>query len=581
MKSIRLITFATIILLTFGACSKQDESETSQPGSELLAYVPADTPYVVANLETVPDELIDAYLERLQPVLDTMQSRLSAAREKLESDQTDPDDPGLRLAHALLMEFDGKLSRSGLESLGFDMGSKRVLYGMGAFPVIRLGLSNPETLRSTILRVMENAGITAPEQEFQGVAFWRLSDPGHTDVDMGFYVSVLEDHLAMGLLPTTAEAELLPAFLGLESPAGNEVQTRLQKLNRDNGYTGYGSGILDLRQLADQFLDPTTLTGQTLAASGEWEQTALAPECVAEIHEVIANFPVMTLGIKELSDSAIAMQYRVETPDTLASRLVGLVSEIPAADTQTSRLLELAFGMRFGPVRDFLREKAAAIVNDPYQCEYFVELNENAAEALEQLDQPMPPFLNNFRGLRVSLSDFVLGQDPMPANARGYVAVHVEQPQMFVGMAQMFLPDLSSLPLAPGEPPVRLPEGLVPVVGLTAFAAMSDSAIGLSLGEGEEDGLTDFLDRKAGPEGTFLSASYDMAAYLDYSKNLSDRYQLSVDTDYGDSTGHEEFATDFQEATARALKAMADRSSTSMSFTSEGLVIENRMTFKP
>jgi len=103
----------------------------------------------------------------------------------------------------------------------------------------------------------------------------------------------------------------------------------------------------------------------------------------------------------------------------------------------------------------------------------------------------------------------------------------------------------------------------------------------LSLGEGEEDGLTDFLDRKAGPEGTFLSASYDMAAYLDYSKTLSDRYQLSVDKDDGDSTGHEQFATDFQEATARALKAMADRSSTSMSFTSEGLVIENRMTFKP
>ena len=44
---------------------------------------------------------------------------------------------------------------------------------------------------------------------------------------------------------------------------------------------------------------------------------------------------------------------------------MGLVSKIPVADEISDRILEFAFGMRFGPVRDFLREKVTAIVDDP------------------------------------------------------------------------------------------------------------------------------------------------------------------------------------------------------------------------
>ena len=59
---------------------------------------------------------------------------------------------GVQLMHAVLTEMDGKLNRPGLESMGFDLQSDKVIYGMGAFPVIRLGLSDAAALRATILR---------------------------------------------------------------------------------------------------------------------------------------------------------------------------------------------------------------------------------------------------------------------------------------------------------------------------------------------------------------------------------------------------------------------------------------------
>lgn len=189
----------------------------------------------------------------------------------------------------------------------------------------------------------------------------------------------------------------------------------------------------------------------------------------------------------------------------------------------------------------------------------------------------MPPFVNNFRGLRISLSEMMLDREFIPADAQGHLALHVEQPEMFVGMAQMFLPDLSTLALEPGAEPVELPASLIPVPGLVAFAAMSDEAIGLSVGAGEEASLQEFLARKPGPEGMFLSASYDTAAYLDYTDRMASAMQ-DDDADNGDPA---EAVHAIGMAARSAFRDMADRSHTTLRFGPSGLVIDGRMSFKP
>jgi hypothetical protein len=584
MSHMRLTTLALVTLLSLGACGKSEEppaAAQSAAANELLSYAPADTPYLLANLEPVPEDVIDAFLTRLQPVFESMQEQLSKARTEMESSQGEyTDESHSRLAYALLQELDGKLNRSGLESMGFDLGAEKVVYGLGAFPVIRLGLSDTEALRATILRVLNNAGITAPEQEFNGVPFWRLSDEDLAEAPAGLYVSILEDHLAIGLFPPMAETELLPAFLGLEMPANSDAQARLAQLNRTHGYTSHGSGILDIRRLADQFIQPDTVAARVMKSTAEFDPATLSQECVTEFHEIIDKAPLMTMGVQELTPSAIAVQYRLETQKTLASQLIGLVSKIPVAEEFSDRVLEFAFGMRFGPVRDFLREKVSAIVADPYQCEHLFDLNDSAVETLAKLDEPMPPFVNNFRGIRVSLDEIMMNPDSIPENASGHLAIHVDKPEMFIGMAQMFLPDLSELAITAGDPPVRLPESLVPMPNIVAYAAMSSDAIGLAVGAGEEEGLPEFLDRDAGPEGTFLSAGYDMAAYLDYTGRFSERYQHDSDVHGDPDSMHARAASDLRDAATTAFREMSDRSYSTLRFTADGFVADNRMTFK-
>jgi hypothetical protein len=583
---------ALALSLMLGACSREDDAV---PGADnaLLDYVPADTPYLAASLERPPEAVVDAYLQRIQPVLDEVQAQLAATRAGLESDAAAGGQAfEARVMLAVLRELDGKLSREGLNSLGIDVLAHKVTYGAGAFPVFRTGLSDPAALRATVQRVLDDLQLKAPEQEFQGVSFWRIWPDIHgsdvPEVPVGLYIAILDDHLAIGILPPAAEADLLPGFLGLERPAQSDARARLAELNRTHGYTNFGSAIVDLRRMADEFLQPGTLTAGVMAKLGAYDPATLTPECVAEVYAFLDNVPQMTAGTTELSENAVAYQYRLETPPTLAGELMSLVARIPAADLGSQRMLDLAFGMRFGGVRDFLRQKLEGIVQNPYRCERFQELNARAAEVLAKLQQPMPPFVNNFRGIRVSLDEVLVGQGGLPSGARGVLALHVDQPEMFIGMAQMFLPNLAQLGLKAGSPPVRLPDDLFPIPGMVGFAAMTDEAIGLSVGEGEEKALEDYLERKAGPEGMFLSVSYDTAAYLEYSQRMVG--DLEIDTAYRDrGDGHSDAGSGrahegilaVAEAAQKAIRESADRSATTLSFDAGGLVIDGRMTFKP
>ena len=589
MINLRHLAIGTALALTIASCgnSENGNSGVAQVNSnQLLAYVPANSPYLVGNLQPVSDEVIDTYLVRAQPALDAIQDEISLGLQSMETepmaDADELDRMAARLMHAVLQELDGKLNRPGLESLGFDLQSPKVIYGMGVFPVVRLGLSDADVLRTTIQRVLGKAGINATEQELQGVKYWRVSEENPSDAPAGLYIAILSDHLAISLFPPLAEEELLPAFLGQTMPADSDAAARLEKLNADNGYTPFGSGILDFNLLLDEFTAPGTPLARTMAASNHTGLVDLAPECLAEARQIVSNTPRFTIGTTELTVDAIGIQYRVETKLTLAQELAALVVDIPLADPLSKKFLEFSFGMRLGALRDFLRDKMASIQENPFSCEHLLDLNTSAAEAFASLNQPLPPLINNFRGLRASLSKLSIDGD-YAGGTEGVAAVHVEKPQMFVGMGQMFVPDLAELPLEPGNPPVRLPETMLPEPGVVMYAALTDDAIGLSLGEGEQDLLPAYLAQTAGSDGTFLSTSYDLSAYLGFSRGLSDRISDMQD-DMGVSEDQPDVHTrafeNIAEAAQKAFGEAADRSHLTLRFTSEGFEANSRMTFK-
>ncbi|MDZ4731929.1 MAG: hypothetical protein SH820_18525 [Xanthomonadales bacterium] len=592
MKLARLLPLLLISTLAISACGKDETTDAAAGSSSknnLLTLVPANTPYLGGSLAPVPDTIIDSYLKRFEPALTSLQVELNKAKLQREANPDElADDPAARIAHVVLLELDGKLNRAGLESLGFDISSQSVVYGMSAFPVARMSLSDAATLRATVQRVLDSAEVKVPSHEFQGQSYWRFipemhdyDENGDVVIDgdektddpadaIGFYLAILEDHMVLGMLPVFAESSFLPALLALEKPASSSAESTLMDINRRFAYTPHGSGVIDFQKLADEITNPDSMAGQFVSRSGHDLAELNTDQCRQEINTIIAHTPRAYSGIKEFSETLVGSQIVVENESSLAAELVKLVADVPVANAKSSFLAEFALGIKTGPLRDFLRSKTTAIIEQPYQCAVLAQVNEQAQNANDQLNQPLPPLVNNLLGLRVAISRFGRGQSA-PESAEGLIALHVTQPEMLIGMAQMLLPNLADLNMAAGEPAVRVPADMIPMPDLVLYAAQSTSAIGISVGEGEQNALLDFINQAGKANGTFLSVNYDMATYMDITGQMG--ADDSVDDKHFNASN---IAKQFQEV----QKQVMDRSDTRLSFTKDGFVMDSKLSFK-
>ncbi len=569
MRFIRTFALLAGTALLFAACSKEaDETAVVTANTNpLLAYVPADTAYVFATLDPVPDAITDAYVQRFQPVLDVMSEQISQFKTDYDAGVYEGHEQA-RVAKAVLNELGGELNVENLAKLGISMRAQHAIYAMGVFPVIRIELSDSQALRATIDRIEAEMGFEIPEKELNGTQYWSITDTGSKG---GVYIAIMDQHLAFSVFPVSADDRMLAAFLGQEMPAQSMASSNaLAIMNSQKGYTAYGSGILDLQTLVDEMLNPNSVTNTYLERYWGFDPAELNATCVAEIQSIVAKAPRMTAGTTELTANEISVRYELELESTLAGSLINLVSNVPVA-VEGDNLFSASLALKVGKLRSFLLEKANAIVASPYQCEELQHMNRHAGELVAQLNIPMPPMVNNLLGLRVRMDDLDPHGD-IP-KGEGVLALYVDKPEMFVGMASMMVPGFDTLDLANQSEPVRIPPEMLPMPDIELYALMGEQTIGISIGENYATELDQFLDTKPQENGTFFSVSYDMARQMELQAALSKKYDFDVDH-------HRSQAHEFSEAFKDSYTAMLGRSRMDMRFTADGLTIDSKLSFK-
>jgi len=570
MKFIR--TFALIVSasLIFAACSKEPDDATvslKENTNPLLAYVPTDTAYVFADLEPVPEEVTDVYVTRFQPVLDVMSEHIDKFKAGYQAGEFQDNYPA-QLGMAVLDELGGDLSTENLDNLGISLQAHHAVYGTGIFPVIRLGLGDEQKLRDAIARIEEKMGTELPEKNLNGTSYWRINED---EMPVAIYIAILEQQLAVSVFPVNSEDNLLAAFLGQEMPADSMASSNaLATLNRNKGYTGYGSGFLDIQKIADEIINPNSDTRSFLSPEMIAQLGTLDAVCVAEIETMLAKTPRMTAGTTSLTANEIAVRYDLEIENVLANGLAALVSNTPSA-IDGNFLLSASLAIKVGKLRSFVLEKATAIFENPYQCANLQQLNEQAGQLMTQLNTPMPPMINNLMGVRVRVDDY--NPNTAITDGNGLMALHVDKPEMFVGMASMMVPGFDSLDLANQSEPVKIPAEMLHMEGVDVFALMNDNAIGAAIGEKHVKDLVGFMNAKEQDNGTLFSVSYDMAKQMEIQAALTEQFQVEMADD-------KTVVNEYAEAVKKAYTDILDRSRVDVRLTTDGLQVNSSMTFK-
>ena len=578
LKIVQIRYFVLFAFFAFGAAGCGKSAEEKAPPSPLtdtsglLRYVPADTPYVFGTLAPPPDDFMDTIEPKLDRLLAAYSDMLAAAVEHglAEAEaEGDGDTADAEMINAVVAELRSLMSVEGLREAGITRDSTVIVYGNGLLPVIRVTLSDATLFDDALARVEAEAGEQLPVAEIDGTAYRYVEDE-----NVRVIIATIGNELVLTAAPASLDETSLAQLLGLTLPEKNIAETgELRDIAEKYGYLHEYVGLVHTVRLADTFIDqPAGLDAVLLELAG-YDASTLSDACKAELRSLVSVAPRVVTGYEEVSAKRIQSNLVVELRDDIAPQFSTFVSQVPGLGADYDGLFSFGMSLDIEAIRSFFDRQVAALQEDPWECEHLAEAQNGLFEAREKaLAQPVPPVAYDFRGFLAvvnELEGFELGSKQPPESIDASFMLAIDNAQGLLAMGQAMIPQLAELPIEPDGKArqFELPEGGADID--SAWIAMTDSAIALSVSDDAETALPALLAAEGAMPAPFVSAGIDAAQYY---KLLGEAMRTSDD---------EEMTEEMREVMSDVFDAAADfyeRIKLDVTFTERGIEIDTDMT---
>ncbi len=565
---------ALAALLVSGCGRKAAERDESMTQNEILRFVPANTPYLFASGAKLPD----AVLDKLGPKIDEILEAYRVVLKEVFESALSADDAQMGAAErqrfaALSDELAALLSREGLRGAGFERNSSFAFFGNGLLPVLRIEISDADSFDAAIARLEAAAGGSMSVAELGGTKYRYVGDQ-----EMSLVIGAFDGNAVFALLPRGFDDEQKRQLLGLTPPRNTIASSdTLSDIAETYGFNNYYLGFVDARRVASTLVDEPTGLDVPLLASLENEAGEISPVCKAEIQDVVAVAPRMVFGYHEISTEAMSGSLVVELRSDIAAGLATISNQVPGLGDDPGGLFSLGLSLNLLSLRDFYEARLDALEADPFECEYFAELQAGVAAGREALNKPIPPVAYGFRGLLAVVDDigeFDMASPQPPEDIDASILIAMDDARAMVAMGSMFSAELAGLNLKPDGVPVLLDLPQLKAVGKKVYAAMLEDAIALSVGADAEARVKTVLTAAAPVPAPMFSMTMDAGRY----------YALIADgmMQPGDGDG-EQLSPAAREAlrdAMRSLGEMYDRMKFDIRFNARGMEVDTRVTLK-
>lgn len=495
--------FALAVLVASTACSKNVDQQAP------LSFVPAETPYVLANVEVLPDEVSRQWVQRMQNVWPLLVDGLGLEQAIDEIAKGSEGADYAPMLRALLEEVRQRDTPEKWLQIGLSPNARYAVYGVGLLPVARAELADPEALRAAITRVVAKSAnkVTAGKVGAQEV--WTMGNGS-----LVWLLAIEGKHLVVAAVPAASDDALKRRVLGLDKPVKNMSESgALVAFNAAHEYLPYGSGWVDIQRLTALFPDDPAL--QALAATFHDSPPHLDAACRADLSAVARNMPRLSLGYTKIDAERMNMRAHIELAPALAAALVK-VGGAPPGKAGADSLVDIGFGLPMARAVDFWIGQADSIVKSPFQCESLAPLDKLIGDTKARMEAPMPPPLADFTGARISLDHFAWQVNSIQPEVAGRALVGSNNPAFLVNLAQMSLPGLATLKILPDGKPVSVSadalHGALPGT-MELNVAMGPGALGASVGKSQLDLLGLAVMTPPDTSGVWLEASYSGKVY--------------------------------------------------------------------
>lgn len=487
---VRRTLIAALVAVTLAACGK-DEAATDP-----LAYVPADTPYVVANRTPMPRAVIEAWTKMYGVNVEDLYADMAK-------------EPGLQeiegefgeWVRAALPEIGKLASPGGMDALGLKSEGRFAIYGYGLMPVYRMELADAAKFSAVVAGIEARAGKKLATRSFGKHTLWQFSND-KAQVLFG----PVGHFLVVTVAPAAADEARLNAQLGLELPEQSlAASNALAEIEQKNGFDGHMSGYIDVRSLAQRLTGRNQADAAVIAAFGG-EVPKLTEACAGELDAMTAKFPRMVVGTTAFDSQRMNVTSVLEMEPGLAASLQKIAAPIPGSAVEDALMLRFAAAVDLPEAVRFLNGVADAIAAQPYQCEELKDINDAAAEMKQNLANPGLAMAGALSSLHIGLQD--LGIDPdseLPSRLSAFVTLGSSSPMMLWGFAQQGVPALAQLTIAADGKIVPLPADALPMpMPLELKAVMTAKSLGVATSDIADAAFSAAAEVPASGDGTVL-----------------------------------------------------------------------------
>ena len=511
-----MITNAKRALLTFAVVTLSISAAHAASGNsvDLLQYIPADTPYVIASTVPMPKKLAD----KLEPTVDEiLQAYQSIVRHTIDDQfaELSSKEGGAEQAEqfrGLADEIIGLMSLEGIRGIGIERESAFAMYGNGLLPVLRFELSDSSLFDAAIKRIEEKAETTMLPGEAKGESY------KYVDADkVRLIVATLDDQAVITVVPSGFDEAQIALAIGAKTPRKSLKKSKtLRAIQKEYDYSEHMLGYIDIQRIAGVFASNATDSDKEFFAAIGKQPPELSATCSAEVMEMASIAPRIVFGYSDISAEQVRSSMIIELRDDIAEGLMTIPASVPGLGSDPGGLLSFGFGLNPMALREFYEGRLDAMEADPFECEKFADLQAGVAKGREALNQPLPPVVYSFRGFVANIEDIQgldMASNTPPTSVEASILIAMENAESLVMMAAMFDPQIAALNLLPDGKPVKLDMPQLAEIADQAFAALSANALTVSLGEKAEEVSTEMLNADSPKSAPFISMSMDSARY--------------------------------------------------------------------
>lgn len=512
-----LLSLSSVSMMSCSGNSGKDDKLVGQKLQipEHFKLIPADSPYVMADIEPFPyDKIGKTFMDSYAPFL-------SQLREQMVRDYQDVPPEMLnketRMMMAVLDELDGNLSPEGLKKLGLDMQGHISIYGLGAWPVLRMSLSDSKKLEALFKRIEAKVGESLPKKTFEGV---ELREVG--DAEVALPIIITDDALIVGFTSRAFYDQYMKLALGKVKPAKSMFEdNRLLAMQQRNGFKPYMSGTFDAQAIVTALIggSPDSLLAKSFAGIPNFPPP-LSADCKAEYLELTKHAPRMAFGYRDVTRNALKASFITESATDMPARMTELKGAIPGygSDLFKGAVGWAGSGVNLKAMSSFLSAQADRMRQAPYKCEHLQNMNQ-MADTFATASTGIPNYIQAITG-----ASFVVSKVDVDIQNRKIgtldvaLMIRTGDPQgLFQTLkAQAPMPEIQSLNPSPdGQPvPVQLPDMIkmsVPDMP-TPYVIMTKDGLAVALGQSMAERVASTMKATPAKTTPMMAVSYDMMA---------------------------------------------------------------------